>query len=71
MAATPKTQRSAVTKTETVQAVEGTPSQQHVERVPFRDRLKRLQQETLALGTPDPDFNEKAFCDEMWGHEPD
>lgn len=34
---------------------------------PLRARLKRIQAATLALGTPDPDFDEKAYADSMWG----
>lgn len=32
----------------------------------FFDRVKALQDEVKSLGTPNPDFNDKAFFDEMW-----
>lgn len=33
---------------------------------PLEGRLKALQDRVKALGTPNPDFDDKAFLDEMW-----
>jgi antitoxin VapB len=33
---------------------------------PLAERLKALQAEVQRLGTPNPDFDEKKFLDEMW-----
>lgn len=32
----------------------------------FFARIKALQDEVKRLGTPNPDFDDKAFLDEMW-----
>lgn len=32
----------------------------------LEERLKALQDRVKALGTPNPDFDDKAFLDEMW-----
>lgn len=32
----------------------------------FFDRIKKLQEEVKRLGTLNPDFDDKAFLDEMW-----
>jgi antitoxin VapB len=42
-----------------------TPSQQPQTR-PLAERLKALQDRYQSMGTPNPDFDEKAFLDEMW-----
>jgi antitoxin VapB len=34
---------------------------------PVEERLKVLQDRVRKLGTPNPDFDDKAFLDEMWG----
>jgi antitoxin VapB len=39
------------------------------EKPPLAERLKAIQDEVKRLGTPNPDFDEKAYLDEMWGHE--
>ncbi len=36
--------------------------------LPLRERLKRSQAMADALGPFDPDFDMKAFTDEMWGN---
>jgi antitoxin VapB len=46
--------------------VETTPPSQQKETRPLAERLKALQAEVQRLGTPNPDFDEKAFLDEMW-----
>jgi antitoxin VapB len=33
---------------------------------PLEERLKALQIRLQALGKPDPNFDDKAFLDEMW-----
>jgi antitoxin VapB len=35
--------------------------------VPLRDRLARIQEKAKAIGLPNPDFDMKAYTDEMWG----
>jgi antitoxin VapB len=32
----------------------------------LEERLKALQDRVKAMGTPNPDFDDKAFLDEMW-----
>jgi antitoxin VapB len=32
----------------------------------LNDRVKPLQDRVAALGTPDPDFDMKAFTDDLW-----
>lgn len=57
------------TKTEAVRiALERTLDAKKKE-VPLIERLKAIQAEARKLGNPDPDFNEKAFTDMMWGHD--
>ena len=36
-------------------------------RVTRRGRLGALQAEVRRIGNPDPDFDEKAYTDRMWG----
>ena len=33
---------------------------------PLAERLKALQDRYKSMGTPNPDFDEKKFLDEMW-----
>lgn len=57
------------TKTDAVRfALERLLAEQESE-VPIRERLKAIQRRARELGTSDPNFDEKAFMDEMWGHE--
>jgi antitoxin VapB len=37
-------------------------------RKPLRERLAELQRRAKE-GTPDPDFDAKAFLDDAWGHQ--
>ena len=46
--------------------VETAPPSQQPENRPLAERLKALQAEVQRLGTPNPDFDDKAFLDEMW-----
>ncbi len=46
--------------------VETAPPSQQPETRPLAERLKALQAEVQRLGTPNPDFDDKAFLDEMW-----
>lgn len=57
----------APTKTDAVRIALEKLLQEQERKLPFSERLKKLQAETLALGKPDPDFDRKAFTDEMWG----
>ncbi len=36
------------------------------EKPPLSERLKAIQDEVKRLGKPNPDFDDKAFLDEMW-----
>jgi antitoxin VapB len=57
----------AATKTEAVRIALERILEAQQRKVPFSERLKKLQAETLALGDSDPDFDQKAYRDEMWG----
>ena len=48
------------------QAIETTTHLQHAETRPLAERLKALQERYQSMGTPNPDFDETAFLDEMW-----
>jgi antitoxin VapB len=37
------------------------------ERPPLAERLAKIKQRYQGMGAVDPEFNEKAFLDEMWG----
>ncbi len=57
----------APTKTEAVrQALRGEIARRK-KAVPLRQRIRRLQDRAAALGPADPNFDRKAFSDEMWG----
>ena len=62
---------NAPTKTDAIrQALEkvvedASPEEQPDER-PLAERLKALQEKYQSMGTPNPDFDEKKFLDEMW-----
>lgn len=43
-------------------------SEQPDER-PLAERLKAIQDEYQSMGTPNPDFDQKKFLDEMWGND--
>jgi antitoxin VapB len=57
----------ATTKTEAVRIALERLLQEREKKIPFRERLKLLQERTRALGKDRSDFDEKAFLDEMWG----
>ena len=59
----------ASTKTEAVRIALERLLHEEKKSIPLRERLKRIQQATLALGKPDREFNEKEFTDRLWGHE--
>lgn len=54
-------------KTEAVRIALERVLQERANAVPLRDRLNDIQRRTLALGTPDPKFDDKALMDELWG----
>ena len=54
------------TKTEAVRLALEKLLDEHQAKPPFSERLKSLQARTRALGEPDPNFDRKAFTDEMW-----
>lgn len=37
------------------------------QRPPLAERLEKIKQRYQAMGTDDPDFDQEAFLDEMWG----
>jgi antitoxin VapB len=58
----------AATKTEAVRIALERLLRDEERKIPFSERLKLLQEQTLALGTADPDFDEMAYTDRMWGN---
>lgn len=58
-----------VSKTETVRVAMERVLREQRDKRPLRERLREVQAATMALGTPAPDFDDKKFFDEMWGHE--
>lgn len=64
----------APTKTDAIRqalerVVETSEGPERAEKPPLAERLKAIQDEVKRLGTPNPDFDEKAFLDEMWGRD--
>lgn len=59
----------AATKTDAVRVALERVLLEQKNAVPLRERLKQIQRRTLELGKADPDFDEKAFTDRMWGNE--
>jgi antitoxin VapB len=55
------------TKTEAVRMALQRALDQAEEKPTLEDRLKAIQVRARALGTPDPNFDEKAYTDMMWG----
>jgi antitoxin VapB len=61
----------APTKTDAIRqalerVVETSAPSETVERPPLAERLKAIRDKYQSMGTPNPDFDEKAFLDEMW-----
>jgi antitoxin VapB len=62
---------NAPTKTDAIRqalekVVRDTAPETKPDEPPLAERLKALQAEVQRLGTPNPDFDEKKFLDEMW-----
>ena len=57
------------TKTEAVRMALERALDQKAKEIPLIERLKAIQAEARRLGNPDPDFDEKAYTDMMWGHD--
>lgn len=57
----------AKSKTEAVRKAIQTALDAELNQTSLLDRIKPLQARVAALGPVDPDFNMKAFTDEMWG----
>ncbi|KQW30986.1 hypothetical protein ASE36_01440 [Rhizobium sp. Root274] len=57
----------APTKTDTLRQALERVVQEDEQRPPLAERLENIKQRYQGLGTVDPDFDEKAFLDEMWG----
>lgn len=57
----------APTKTEAVRTALQGAIQRSREQIPLKERLRRIKEEAWATGlVPDPNFDQKAFFDEMW-----
>jgi len=54
------------TKTEAVRVALENELKRTKEDVPLEERVKKYQRMIADLGPNDPDFDEKAFMDEMW-----
>lgn len=54
------------TKTEAVRYALESVLKQANEKPPLKERVRKYQEEIAALGPKDPNFDEKAFMDEMW-----
>ncbi|MBW6420526.1 type II toxin-antitoxin system VapB family antitoxin [Rhizobium sp. XQZ8] len=64
----------APTKTDAIRqalerVVETSEDAKPVEKPPLAEQLKAIQDEVKRLGTPNLDFDEKAYLDEMWGRD--
>ena len=57
------------TKTEAVRMALKRALDEKNREIPLLERLKAVQAEARRLGNPDPDFDEKAYTDMMWGHD--
>ena len=62
---------NAPTKTDAIRqalqrVVETAEASDTSEKPSLRERLKAIQDEVKRLGKPNPDFDDKAFLDEMW-----
>lgn len=55
------------TKTEAVRMALQRALDQAEKKLPLEQRLKAIQDRVRKLGTPDPNFDDKAYFDEMWG----
>lgn len=60
----------AQTKTEAVGEALRHEIERSLARLPLRERLAAVIARTQPLGPGDPDFDMKAYTDEMWGDEP-
>ncbi|HEX8047915.1 type II toxin-antitoxin system VapB family antitoxin [Rhizobium sp.] len=56
----------ARTKTEAVRSALRHEIDRLRDAVPLRDRIAKIQTQAAKLGLPNPDFDFKAFTDEMW-----
>lgn len=59
----------AATKTETVRVAVQKLLNEEKAKLPLRERLLAVRAHAARLGQPDPEFDDKKFFDEMWGHE--
>ncbi len=57
----------APTKTDAIRQALERVVQEEEQRLPLAERLEKIKQRYQSMGTVDPDFDEKAFLDEMWG----
>lgn len=57
----------APTKTEAVRRALENEIERRRSAIPLKERLRRIKEEAWATGlVPDPNFDQKAFFDEMW-----
>ncbi|CDZ67196.1 Hypothetical protein NGAL_HAMBI2605_54750 [Neorhizobium galegae bv. orientalis] len=54
------------TKTEAVRVALGNELKRADKDIPLAERVKKYQRQIAELGPRDPNFDEKAFMDEMW-----
>lgn len=57
----------APTKTDAIRQALERVVQAEDQRPPLAERLEKLKQRYQGMGTVDPNFDDKAFLDEMWG----
>lgn len=57
----------APTKTDAIRQALERVVHEDEKRTPLAERLEKLRQRYQGMGTVDPDFDEKAFLNEMWG----
>ncbi|RKE85326.1 type II toxin-antitoxin system VapB family antitoxin [Rhizobium sp. AG855] len=57
----------APTKTDAIRQALERVVQEDEQRPPLAERLETIKKRYQGMGTVDPNFDEKAFLDEMWG----
>ncbi|MGP9820876.1 type II toxin-antitoxin system VapB family antitoxin [Salinarimonas sp. NSM] len=59
----------AKSKTEAVRAALRHELERARAEIPLRERVAVIQEQAAKLGSPDRDFDMKAYMDEMWGDD--
>lgn len=57
----------APTKTDAIRQALERVVEAEEQRPSLAERLEKIEQRYQAMGTDDPDFDQEAFLDEMWG----